>query len=149
MIAGDRLVAGLEIGRSGAEEARAALGAPSTLRRAGPAACVAAWRPLGATLRFVAFEGRPCARGVLLTATVTRRAGWRTARGLRVGDPVARVRRLYPGARFRRAPAGWTGWWLVPRRACAEVGSAPYPGLLARVARGRVAAIVAASTACE
>jgi hypothetical protein len=37
---------------------------------------------------------------------------WRTARGLRVGDTVDRLRRLYPSARRHR-----TVWWLVTRRA--------------------------------
>jgi hypothetical protein len=37
---------------------------------------------------------------------------WRTARGLRVGDTVARLRRLYPSASRHR-----TVWWLMTRRA--------------------------------
>ena len=44
-------------------------------------------------------------------------------------QPVARLRALYPAATFHRG-APYQGWWLVPRRTCAEVGSQPYPGLL-------------------
>ena len=86
---------------------------------------------------------------MLLRATVTSRGAWRTAVGLRVGDGVGRLKRLYPRARYRRGPGGSTGYWLVTRRTCELGGRQPYPGLLARVRDGRVAALVAGTTACE
>jgi hypothetical protein len=149
VVQGDARVGGLQIGRSGLAAAQVAFGRPSSARPDSRVSCVLRWPGHGLRLRFLSFEGHACSRGVLVTATVARRAGWRTGRGLRVGDPVERVRRLYPAARFRRAAAGRTGYWLIVRRACQEVGGAAYPGLLARVARGRVTAVVAATTPCE
>jgi hypothetical protein len=149
VVQGDAKVGGLQVGRSGPAAARAAFGQPSSARPDSRVSCVLRWPGLGLRLRFLSFEGHACSRGVLVTATVARRAGWRTGRGLRVGDPVVRVRRLYPNARFRRAAAGRTGYWLVVRRACQEVGGAAYPGLLARTAGGRVTAIVASTAPCE
>ncbi|HEX6702031.1 MAG TPA: hypothetical protein VF101_14990 [Gaiellaceae bacterium] len=64
---------------------------------------------------------------------------WRTFRGLRVGDPVARIRTLYPSATRHR-----TVWWLVTSRtACIGVcpGKRLYvtaPTLVATTRAGRV-----------
>lgn len=70
--------------------------------------------------------------------------------GLRVGDTTARLWRLYPQAsRQTGGYSAFRGYWLVTRRACAEVGGAPYPGLLARARNGRVTALVVATSACE
>ena len=77
------------------------------------------------------------------------RAAWRTAVGLRVGDSAARLRTLYPKARLRTGFAGDSGYWLVTRQVCAEVGGGAYPGLLARMKSGRVAALVARSSVCD
>jgi len=82
---------------------------------------------------------------VIAVATAVK---WHTLKGLRVGQPVARLRALYPTAIFHRA-APYQGWWLIPRRTCAEVGRQPYPGLLARTAHRRVAAFVVTVAACE
>jgi hypothetical protein len=103
--------------------------------------------PLGT--KFLDFSGDACEAGVLVTATITSRSAWRTAVGLRVGDSVARLRWLYPRARLHGAAGPSRGYWLVSRRTCAEVGSLPFPGLLARIRVGRVAALVAGTTACE
>jgi hypothetical protein len=84
-----------------------------------------------------------------LIVTVTGRSTWRTAVGLRVGDPVARVGALYPQARLRRGFAGDSGYWLVTRQVCAEVGGGSYPGLLARVRAGRISALVARISVCD
>ena len=81
--------------------------------------------------------------------TVTGRAAWRTAVGLRVGETAARLRSLYPRARLRTGFAGDSGYWLVTRQICAEVGAGSYPGLLARMQRGRVSALVARSSVCD
>jgi hypothetical protein len=149
VVRGDAKVGELRVGRSGPAAARAAFGQPSSARPDSRVTCILRWPGIGLRLRFLSFEGHACSRGVLVTATVARRAGWRTGRGLRVGDPVARVRMRYPNTRFRRAAAGRTGYWLIVRRACEEVGGAAYPGLLARTAGGRVTAIVASTAPCE
>ncbi len=100
-------------------------------------------------LVFLDFANRACQDGVLVTATITSRSAWRTAVGLRVGDSVARLRRLYPRATLHPSSPPWTGYWLVTRRTCAEVGGFPYPGLLARARAGRVTALVAGTAPCD
>jgi hypothetical protein len=66
---------------------------------------------------------------------------WRTSRGLRIGDSVTRLRRLYPRAGFHRRPLYWAGWWLVVRTSVYGE-THEYPGLRARVRNGRVTAFV-------
>jgi hypothetical protein len=151
VIHGDTWVGGLEVARATPADARARFGTPSTSRVEDARSCVQSWRRIGLVARFLDLSGgAPCRTGVLVTATITSRGYWRTAVGLRVGDPVARVRLLYPRARLRGSgfPPG-AGYWLVTRRTCAEVGAQPYPGLLARVRGGRVHALVAGTAACE
>jgi hypothetical protein len=147
LIVGDKVVGGVRM-TSTMAQAQAILGAPTKIRIVSRAECRAVWRPLGLTMSFVDLSSRaPCKRGGVLVATATA-ARWHTRKGLRIGQPVARLRALYPGAAFHRG-APYQGWWLVPRRTCAEVGSQPYPGLLARTAHHRVAAFVLTVAACE
>jgi hypothetical protein len=58
---------------------------------------------------FTSFSADPyCAHVRAQTGTISGSAGrrhWRTARGLRVGDSLGTLKRLYPGA--VRAPGGW------------------------------------------
>jgi hypothetical protein len=150
VVQGDSAVAGLRIGRDKPGTATARFGPATTTRSRPPYECVKSWRRIGLTLSFLDLStGAACRSGALVTATITNRAAWRTALGLRVGDTVSRLRQLYPRARFRQGGGNWTGYWLITRHACAEVGGSAYPGLLARVHAGRVAAIVAGTTACE
>jgi hypothetical protein len=114
-----------------------AFGAPATLAGAGAGLCAAYWPRLGLTIRFGPAAGDACGSSAIEAATwqgatVTATA-WRTAAGLRVGDSLTRLRRLYP-----RARPGGAGWNLVYRRG--EVGVTVY--LRADVRRGRVVAIV-------
>jgi hypothetical protein len=147
VIVGDALLGGLRIGHATPSKAVERLGKPTVLRQLQPTVCRGIWKPLGLTAAFLSLSGRPpCTAGALLTATVTSRAAWRTAVGLRVGDPVARVKALYPRSSLRRNPPGY---WLITRKTCKVGGSLPYPSLLARVVRGRVSALVVATTACE
>jgi hypothetical protein len=150
VVQGDRAVGGLQVGRGTLADARTRFGSPSTVRsRASGVECNAVWNRLGLKLTFLDFSNRACADGVLVTATITSRSVWRTAVGLRVRDSVVRLRRLYPRARLHPASPPWTGYWLVTRRTCAEVGAIPYPGLLARVRDGRVTALVAGTAPCD
>lgn len=150
VVQGDRAVGGLQIGRGTLADARVRFGSPSTARsRASGVECDVRWSRIGLKLVFLDFPGRACQDGVLVTASVTNRSAWRTAVGLRVGDSVARLRRLYRHATLHPASPPWTGYWLVTRRTCAEVGAMPYPGLLARVRDGRVTALVAGTAPCD
>lgn len=150
VVQGDRAVGGLRVARGTLADARARFGPPTTVRsRASGLECDARWSGIGLKLVFLDFANRACQDGVLVTATITSRSAWRTAVGLRVGDSVARLRRLYPRATLHPSSPPWTGHWLVTRRTCAEVGGFPYPGLLARARAGRVTALVAGTAPCD
>ena len=149
VIQGDRTAGGIRIARSTPADVKRLFGAPTTSRVTSPRTCGQSWKGARLTITFFTFEDRPCVRGVALIVTVTGRAAWRTALGLRVGDSAARLRSLYPRARLRTGFAGETGYWLLTRQACAEVGSGDYPGLLARMRNGRVSALVARSSVCD
>ena len=149
VIHGDRTAGGIRVARSTPADVRKLFGAPSTSRVPTPQSCVQSWKRAGLTVHFFTFEGKPCSAGVALIVTVTGRTAWRTAVGLRVGDSAARLRTLYPGARLRTGFSGDSGYWLVTRRVCAEVGGGSYPGLLARMQNGRVSALVARSSVCD
>lgn len=91
-----------------------AFGPPSRKRLGGRELCIVDWNALGLRANFVNLGGvRPdqttCTAGVgkLQTATI-RGTGFRTPRGLSVGDSTARLRQLHPGARLRER-----SWWLA------------------------------------
>jgi len=108
------------------------LGAPATLTR-GRGACLVRWDALGAAA-LVRGAARPCdatssVRWIRLTG-----AGWRTTRGLAPGEPLTRLRALYPHA--RRAGATWR---LVAGRDATH--RRPVTRLRAEVADGVVRAL--------
>jgi hypothetical protein len=148
VIQGDRNAGGIRIGRSTPANVKALFGAPSTVRTPFAQSCLQSWKSARLAVEFFTFEDKPCTKGVALIVTVTGRAPWRTAVGLRVGDTAARVRALYPQARLRGLGAD-RGYWLVTRQICAEVGGGSYPGLLGRMHRGRVSALVARIAVCD
>jgi hypothetical protein len=149
VIHGDRTAGGIRIARSTPADAKRLFGAATTSKVTSAQSCLQSWKGARLAVTFFTFEGKPCARGVALIVMVTGRAAWRTAVGLRVGDPAARLRSLYPKARLRTGFASDSGYWLVTRQVCAEVGGGAYPGLLARMHRGRVSALVARSSVCD
>ena len=69
---------------------------------------------------------------------------WQTGRGLRVGDGLVKLRKLYPQATLRtysRGVAPIRGWWLVVRTSrVADLHSVP--ALLATAQAGRVSGFV-------
>lgn len=147
LIVGDKVVGGVRM-TSTLAQARATLGTPDRTTRVSGGECRAVWRSLGLTVTFADLAGgAPCRRGAAVIAVATA-VRWHTRKGLQVSQPVARLHTLYPAATFHRG-APYQGWWLIPRRTCAEVGSQPYPGLLARTAHRRVAAFVVTVAACE
>lgn len=149
VIQGDRNAGGILIGRSTPADVKRLFGAPSTTRAHSEQSCVQSWKSARLVVHFLAFEGKPCAKGIAIVVTVTGRAAWRTAVGLRVGDPAARVRALYPRTGPSRPFGGDKGYWLVTRQICAEVGGGSYPGLMARMHRGRVSALVVLIAVCD
>jgi hypothetical protein len=143
VVQGDHSVGGLVMGRGTPAQARARFGAPSSTRKTAQD-CTLTWSALGLKIAFLAFGGTPCTSGAAVQATITNRARWRTALGLRVGDTVARVAALYPKARVAGSER-----WLVTRHACLEVGGQAYGGLVARIHSGRVTALVVTAGVCE
>jgi uncharacterized repeat protein (TIGR01451 family) len=81
---------------------------------------------------FAPLSKNPCTAGRFRQAAVFGRR-WHTTRGLRVGDTLASLRRLYPAA-----VAHDHDWWLVPRMSV----SGRYGGLVAVVRKGHVTALV-------
>lgn len=149
VIHGDSIAGGIRIAHSSPADVKKLFGAPSTSHLTSSRSCGQRWKDARLTVTFFTFEEKPCARGVALIVTVTGRTAWRTAVGLRVGDSAARLRSLYPKARLRTGFQLESGYWLVTRQICAEVGGGDYPGLMARMKGGRVAALVARSSVCD
>jgi hypothetical protein len=150
VIQGDKSAGGILIGRSTPSQVKKLFGAPSAIQTAAMGrTCKQNWQSASLVVEFFTFETNPCSKGVALVVTVRGRAAWRTALGLRVGDPVARVRKLYPRAPLKTGVPGDNGYWLVTRKICAEVGGGSYPGLLARIRAGRVSAFVSRIAVCD
>lgn len=146
VIVSDKVVGGVRMLVT-LDEATTVLGGPDRTRRLNNYECRASWRGMSLTLLFLDLSNAdPCHEGGLVTATATS-PKWRTAKGLRIGDSVARLRSLYRGATFHRA--SYRGWWLITRRTCPTTGSVPYPGLLARTINRRVSVFVVVVAACE
>jgi hypothetical protein len=142
IVFGDRSAGGIVAAHTTAAQATALYGAPSTSHERG-STCTRTWRGAGLTVGFLSFEGAPCTKGVAITITV-RGSSWRTARGLRIGDPVMRVHDLFPSATHHA-----DGWWLVTRHACAEVGGHAFAGLRATTSGGRVGSLVITAGVCD
>jgi hypothetical protein len=125
------------------EHAIAAFGRPNSVGKDSPESnvCTVRWENVGIDIAF-AWASGPCTRRNLNRASWSgmRLFGvrWRTARGLRVGDPIAHVRRLYPRARYVSRPPRPGEWWLISQRQ-SEFGLQPL--LVAEVGAGRVIAI--------
>ena len=115
----------------------------SKRRRWGRVGCLVGWRGAGLSILFYNLGGGDACRpddGRFRTAAMTGRL-WVTAKGLRVGDSVARLRRLYPGATYHASGHYPRSWWLVTRYS--RIGdNGYYPGLRAIVRNGRVGSFV-------
>lgn len=136
---------------STAAKAKTVFGAPTSQRKIASNQCRLVWRGRGLSMVVLEFDPakNPCRTGFFVQGTMIGRA-WHTVKGLRVGDSVARLRALYPRAPHVTGTGATDGWWLVTRRACAEVGGGRFPGLLARTnGAGRVAAFVVQRGVCD
>jgi len=147
VIVADTVVGGVRV-LAKLDRATTVLGTASATQHVNDFNCRAIWRSIGLTLEFLDLGARdPCGAGRMVTAVVTSRK-WRTSRGLRVGDSVARLRHVYPRARHLMRPP-YPGWWLITRRTCRATGSQSYPGLRAAVTAQRVSSLVVVVAACE
>jgi hypothetical protein len=84
-----------------------------------PGVCTVRWVALGLDVRFSSPEGAAdaCSPARLRQSTwdgaTAHARRWRTAKGLAVGDSVARLRSLYPRARYSDRPPAPPAWLLV------------------------------------
>jgi hypothetical protein len=112
---------------------------------------LADWAGLGVVIELRTYGSLPRARNGctaprFIRVHTVRATGrrWRTARGLRIGDPVGRLLRLYPSARAARGLRGWyaQGYRLVTRHVGGYAGIGGLhptaPVLVAETAGGRV-----------
>lgn len=121
----------------------AAFGRPSARGKDTPESnlCTVRWETSGIDVGFSWATG-PCLARNLSRATWAgmRLFGmrWKTSEGLQVGDPVARIKRVYPRARLVSKPPKPAEWWLVVERQ-GELGV--QPRLVAEVGAGRIIAL--------
>jgi hypothetical protein len=123
--------------------ALASFGAPTATGKDAPNSnlCTVRWESIGLDIGFAGGRGDCTKRGLRRAAWYGMRLWgerWRTARGLRIGDPLERVHELYPNARYVSRPPEPGEWWLVtgPHE---EGGRRPL--LVAEVSAGRLVAI--------
>ena len=145
VIVSDTSIAGFRVKPNGKlTGAIAALGTPTSKQRifSHGEGCLVRWRHLGVRMVFYNLGGQnPCSPrfGYFSDATAVG-SRWRTGKGLRIRDPVRRLRTLYPRASYHSRGL-YRGWWLVSRRApFGERGT--YPGLLARTRDQRVVTFI-------
>jgi hypothetical protein len=102
----NRTVGPDSIGAYGVREpyraAATVFGSPTSRVSTAIKGCYVTWGRIGIRARYAGTCRSPLH---LITASVTAR-GWQTRRGLRIGDRVAKVRALYPGARGQRLSSG-------------------------------------------
>jgi len=94
--------------------------------------CTLRWHHLGLTMNTYYSQGalNPCGDSGRHVSTTVTDGRWRTSVGLRIGDPAAKLRRLYPKANYR----GRSDWWLILR----PFAGVDLPGLSAKLRSGRV-----------
>ena len=110
----------------------------TTSRRGGGDVCRVRWNPLGLRMRFQNFGGLDSCDndgGRAQKGVIRGDSRWRTPQGLRIGNTVARLRRLHPKAK-RTA----RGFRLVQGRLPFGTPRVNYSVLGVRVAGGRVTA---------
>ena len=126
-------LAGWRARRATVADGIAILGAPTSLKRGG-GVCLVRWDVLGAAA-LVRGAGNPCDLGTATTRWIRLSgAGWHTNRGLAPGNPLSRLRALYP-----RARAAGGSWRLVTGRDATTRRTVPR--LRAEVAGGVVRAL--------
>ena len=115
--------------------ATSVFGTPTKAVQSSSASCRVLWRSVGLRISFVNLGGGGACDPALTKSQIVRAFDprWRTGKGLRIGDRLRRVRRLYPGRHTPRA-------LVVAGQGVNIFGSGgPYPVLRATLADGRVA----------
>lgn len=115
---GGATVAGVSMPRAHTLEALTAKWGPARLNREAYENCTADFARLGLHVELANLGGAdPCTPRGGLVQWISTRGAWRTDKGLRVGDPEARVRARHPRA-FARSGGFFVGgdrtWHLAP-----------------------------------
>lgn len=112
-----------------------AYGTPTSREPFEGQACIVVWSDFGIWTNFShVVSTTPCdGRGCHSETRLTNKK-WKTDKGLHVGDPLRRLRQLYPRAK----PYILGRWTLISR----PFAGARLPTLLAAVKKGRIAAFV-------
>lgn len=103
--------------------------------------CTVRWETIGLDIAFAGAVSHCSAASLRRAAWYGMRLWgprWRTTRNLRIGDRVARIRALYPRARYVSDPPRAGEWWLITQDQ-KELGKKPL--LVAEVGAGRVITI--------
>jgi hypothetical protein len=112
----------------------AVFGRPTRIVQTSEASCRVLYSSIGLRFAFVNLGGGGPCDPALTKSQVVRAFGprWHTGRGLRIGDRLGKLRRIYP-----RATRHGRSWWLVKGKNI-FVGGNPYPVLRATMKGGRV-----------
>jgi hypothetical protein len=142
VIQGDTTIGGYLVKKDGTLfGALQRFGTPTRTRRdpvSGWNGCEVIWRHLGLRIYFYNLAGQdPCRPqyGYFRDALVTGKR-WRTASGLRIGDPMRWIYRYHPRAK----PIGTGAWWSLLQRTPPWGDGRGYAALAAKVNRGTVSA---------
>jgi hypothetical protein len=142
VIQGDTVIGGYLVKRDGTlSGALRKFGEPTRVRRdakSGWNGCELVWRPLGLKIYFYNLAGQDSCSpryGYFRDALITGKK-WRTASGLRIGDPASRIARYHPKAE----PIKNSAWWSLVTRPWPYGDGGTYAGLAAKVHQGKVSA---------
>jgi hypothetical protein len=108
----------------------------------GGSSCVIEWRNIGLAIKFADYGSSDACGATGLAQSVTikgrgARAAFRTAAGLRVGDPQAHARALYP-----RAERHGSTWWLAQaKNYIGSCNGCPYGVVTAKITKGHVSSL--------
>lgn len=115
VIKGHYDIGGFDLTKDGSLKAALhVFGAPSSRVPIEATGCLVQWRQYGIAIKFTWLDSpAPCAKTEAChDQTMIRSRHWMTGKGLHVGDPVRKLRKLYPRA-TRYIPA--TDWVLLSR----------------------------------
>jgi hypothetical protein len=123
-------------GRTGTVGAAMKAFGSTATKRASYGTCHVTWSSLGAVMTFAPSGGSTCADTSRVRAAVLTGPQWVTAKGLKPGDPVSRVRKLYG----KKAAAGRTPVLVRSKsgaRLSARMGEGVVKSLVVAVPKGR------------